>query len=227
MIYTIGHELIHFQQINSAMGMEKTALKNGELELTNFLNYYGNYLGLSTRVLEKINYQIKSQRRTFYGHETLMNKYANCTVLNNLKKAVNISDRNYNNQLQDYGSLLGLITNTGNQVKTKALQEIIPALENAKNILFAKELGLVVNFDEVSSALPTASEEQKNELRPLVMKLARSCERSFEDLLQIANHQLFGVGFSHSPKEADSDALTLYTQLPAIFLGPSYNQTQQ
>jgi hypothetical protein len=52
-----------------------------------------------------------------------------------IRSGINQSREAYEQILNKYGSLFGYMMPNSNQVKVKALQEIIPALENAKNIL--------------------------------------------------------------------------------------------
>ena len=112
-----------------------------------------------------------------------------------------------------------------NQVKVKALQEIIPALENAKNILFAKELGLEISWDEIRSALPSANNMQIKTFGPKILRAVKRALPDYEALTIIGNHQFYGVSF---PRKANlATTLTLKPILSTISLGNSYNQTQQ
>jgi hypothetical protein len=112
-----------------------------------------------------------------------------------------------------------------NQVKVKALQEVIPALENAKNIRFAKELGLEISWDETRSALPSANEAQIKAYGPKIMQALKQANPDFETLTIIGNHQFYGVSFARKLKLSES--ISLKPILSTISLGNSYNQTQQ
>jgi hypothetical protein len=112
-----------------------------------------------------------------------------------------------------------------NQVKVKALQEIMPALENAKNILFAKELGLEIGWDEIRSALPSANNMQLKTFGPKIVRAIKKALPDYEALTIIGNHQFYGVSFAR--KENISSSLSLRPILSTISLGNSYNQTQQ
>jgi hypothetical protein len=107
----------------------------------------------------------------------------------------------------------------------KALQEIIPALENAKNILFAKELGLEIGWDEIRSALPSANDAQLKTFGPKIMRAVKRAVPDYEALSIIGNHQFYGVSFARKLDIAKS--ITLRPILSTISLGNSYNQTQQ
>jgi hypothetical protein len=225
MIYTVGHELIHYQQIREAMNMEKNSLRTSSMSFASFLNYYGNFLGLSSRNVEKLNCLTRNNRRILYGYDLYTFPNNRLKLLNNLKKSLIKNDKSWNNLLKKLGSLIGMILPTSPAIKTKALQEVLPALENAKNILFAKELGLNIAFDEVASALPTANKYQRKVYSQQVNDLVNSTDRSWDSLRIIANHQINGVYFH--PKENEQESLTLNRSLTPIFLGSSYNQTQQ
>ena len=131
----------------------------------------------------------------------------------------------YHQKLSKYGSLFGYMMPVGNAVRVKALREVVPALENAKNIIFAKECGLDIDLDEVRSALPTANRNQVKRYRSLITDAARSWKLDFEALRVIASHQYYGVMFSRADDETEN--LTLVTDPGTIYLSTGYNQTQQ
>jgi uncharacterized circularly permuted ATP-grasp superfamily protein len=224
--YTAGHELIHFQQIQDTMKLEKNALRTSAMEQANFLNYYGNFLGISTRSLENLSCDIQLNRRPLYGFSDRLVPYFSTSVITDLRNSLNSeSNELWEKTLNKYGSLLAYMMPNSPAVKVKALQEIIPALENAKNILFAKELGLEVDYDEVLSALPIANKNQLKQYRSLILKAAKSSKIEWEALRIIGSHQYHGVNFAKTDK--DNSNLTLRPLLTTISLGSSYNQTQQ
>ena len=224
-IYTAGHEVIHFHQIEETTKMEAKALSDGAIAQAHFLNFYGNFLGISAASLEGLSVDISVERQPLYGLADRIVPFFYSGLITELRNGINKSREDYDAMLNKYGSLFGYMMPNSNQVKVKALQEIIPALENAKNIVFAKELGLDVSWDEVRSALPSANEQQLKTFGPKIMKAVKKAFPDYEALVDIGNHQFYGVSFAR--KLNLSDSLTLRPILSTISLGNSYNQTQQ
>jgi hypothetical protein len=54
-IYTAGHEVIHFHQIEETTKLEAKALSDGAIAQAYFLNFYGNFLGVSAASLEGLS----------------------------------------------------------------------------------------------------------------------------------------------------------------------------
>jgi hypothetical protein len=175
--------------------------------------------------LEGLSVEISVERQPLYGLADRIVPYFFTPVITEIRTAINGERKEYHEVLNKYGSLFGHMMPNSNQVKVKALQEILPALENAKNIAFAKELGLKVNWDEIRSALPTASKKQITMFAPKIRQAIKSAKIDYEALITIGNHQFFGVGFPR--KEKLHQTLTLRPTLSTISLGNSYNQTQQ
>lgn len=113
--------------------------------------------------------------------------------------------------------------NTGTRVK--ALQEVLPALENAKNILFAQELGLVIPMNAVKAALPSANDAQVEQYSEEIISAVKDVTPNWEALRIIASHQYHGVTFYRADR--DEDNLTLVPPVVSVAVGSSYNQTQQ
>lgn len=229
LIYTAGHELIHYQQIKHSMAAEKRAIKDGGISMAKFLNYYGNFLGANQRTIDKIEFDMGPQRKPLYGYADRVDeaqkgaKFA--SVMKELDKAIRTSDELWDQTLEKYGSLFSYMMNNSTGIRVKAMQEVLPALENAKNILFAQELGLVVNADAVKAALPTANESQVNYYQDDIHAAVKSPTPNWEALRVIASHQYYGVSFYRA--DNDNDNLTLIPPVSAIAVGSSYNQTQQ
>lgn len=224
-IYTIGHEIIHYHQINETTKMEARALSDGAIAQAQFLNFYGNFLGISNASLESLAADVTATRQPLYGLTDRIVPYFFASVISEIRLAIQKGGDAYTNVLNKYGSLLGYMLPNSTQVRVKALQEIIPALENAKNIRFAKELGLIIPFDEVQSALPAANKEQIRIYRNVINRLISSPIKRIDDLRVIGNHQFQSVSFKRKPDHSKS--LTLTPIYGAIALGNSYNQTQQ
>lgn len=224
-IYTAGHEVIHFHQIDETTKSEAKALSDGAIAQAYFLNYYGNFLGVSAASLEGLSVDISLERQPLYGLADRIVPFFLSPIVTEIRTGINATRQEYDKALNKYGSLFGYMMPNSNQVKVKALQEIIPALENAKNILFAKELGLEIGWDEIRSALPSANNVQLRTFGPKIMRAVKRALPDYEALTIIGNHQFYGVSFA---RQLDiSRSITLRPILSTISLGNSYNQTQQ
>lgn len=225
LIYTAGHELIHYQQIKNSMEAEKRALKDGGLSFAKSLNYYGNFLGANNRSVDTIQFDMNAERKPLYGYMDRMQEHPNAPIIRELKAALRSSDAEWDKKLTQYGSVLGYMTPNTAGTRVKALQEALPALENAKNILFATELGLQVGHDPVQAAMPASNNTQVNQYGDLVISAAKEPKANWEALRVIASHQYHGITFCRADKEEDN--LTLIPQVGSVAMGASYNQTQQ
>lgn len=229
LIYTAGHELIHYQQIKHSMRAEKRAIKDGGISMAKFLNYYGNFLGSNQRTIDRIELDMGPQRKPLYGYadrvEEIRLGMRASNVEKELNKSIRKNDLAWEKSLAKYGSLFSYMMNNSTGIRVKALQEVLPALENAKNILFAQELGLIVNNNAVKAALPTANANQLRYYREEVCAAVRSPKPNWEALRVIASHQYFGVSFYRA--DNDEENLTLVPTVKSIAVGSSYNQTQQ
>ena len=224
-IYTAGHEVIHYHQIEQTTKSEAKALSDGAIAQAYFLNFYGNFLGVSAASLEGLSVDISVERQPLYGLADRIVPNFFSPLMTEIRRGINSSREDYDAVLNKYGSLFGYMMPNSNQVKVKALQEVTPALENAKNILFAKELGLEISWDEIRSALPSANESQLKTFGPKIMKAVKKAQPDFEALTIIGNHQFYGVSFAR--KLDITRSITLRPILSTISLGNSYNQTQQ
>lgn len=224
-LYTIGHELIHAAQIKEVMRMERSALEQSPLEFARFLNHYGNFLSLAANTMEHYQLSLIENRKPLYGLADRIVSQFFSPVIQDVHFGLSRSADVYHEKLSKYGSLFGYMMPVGNAIRVKALREVVPALENAKNIIFAKECGLDIQLDEVRSALPTANRNQVRRYRNLITEAARSWKLDFEALRVIASHQYYGVMFSRA--EDDQENLTIVTDPGTIYLSTGYNQTQQ
>lgn len=224
-MYTIGHELVHFHQIQEMMNFEKSAIEQGPRHFASFMNFYGNFLGLSAPTVAANAELGRNNRLTFFGFNDLLEHKESDALLKGLFKAVHKSDEAFNAKLAKYGSLLGYLVPSANSAKVKALREVIPALENGRNIRFAKELGLDINVCEFKAMLPTANENQVRRLAKTLENVFAQAVLSPENLYLIASHQIFGVQFK-KPKDL-IELVTLKPHLTPLFLSQSYNSLQQ
>jgi uncharacterized circularly permuted ATP-grasp superfamily protein len=224
-IYTAGHEVIHYHQIEETTKMEAKALSDGAIAQAYFLNFYGNFLGVSAASLEGLSVDISVERQPLYGLADRIVPYFFTKLITEIRTGINSSREDYDAVLNKYGSIFGHMMPNSNQVKVKALQEVIPALENAKNIMFAKELGLEIGWDEIRSALPSANIQQIRQNAVKIQRAIKKARPDYEALTVIGNHQFYGVSFAR--KVDLSKSICLKPVLSTISLGNSYNQTQQ
>jgi len=225
MIYTAGHELIHYQQIKHSMQAEKRAIQDGGLSAAKFLNYYGNFLGANQRTIDSINFSMQSERKPLYGFTDRLVKDFSSPIIKELRDSIHKGDEAWSKKLNKYGSLFGYMMPNAVDSKVKALQEVLPALENAKNIIFAQELGLDIPYDAVKASMPSANNTQIKSYRKLITEAATSSAINWEALRIIANHQYHGISFYRADR--DEDNLVLAPRVNAVTVGNSYNQTQQ
>lgn len=225
LLYTAGHELIHYQQIKNSIEAEKRAVKDGGLSFAKSLNYYGNFLGANNRSVDRIQFDLAAERKPLYGYVDRMKEQESAPIIRELKKALNTSDAQWDKTLVKYGSLFGYMTPNSAGTRVKALQEALPALENAKNILFALEIGLEIDLDPVQAALPASNQAQVEQYRELIVSAALGAKADWEALRVIASHQYHGISFCRADREEDN--LTLEPYVESVAMGASYNQTQQ
>jgi hypothetical protein len=223
LLYTAGHELIHYQQIKNSMEAEKRAVKDGGVSLAKFLNYYGNFLGANNRSVDKLQYDLQVERKPLYGYAD--KAFRRTTIINELRRALKTNDNEWENTLTKYGSLLGYMMPNSPATRVKALQEVLPALENAKNITFAKEIGLEINMDATKAAMPASNDVQVAQYRNIIMKAVKTPTKDWEALRVIASHQYHGITFTRADREDLN--LTLKPIITSVAVGQSYNQTQQ
>lgn len=223
--YTVGHELIHYHQIRSMMDLEQKALKEGPAQFARFLHFFGNFLGLAAEKLEDDPSGLAPDRLPVYGFAELQTFQWGKNWVAQFGQALLRGTRAWEKQIRRFGSLVGYSTDVASPARVKAIREVIPALENAKNIRFAKDLGLILPLDEVQSSLPTANKAQRERYQETINKAVYSPRLNWETLRVIANHQYSGLRFPR--REVAEDNLTLKSPLQTIALGGSYNQTQQ
>ncbi|MBC7692608.1 MAG: circularly permuted type 2 ATP-grasp protein [Methylotenera sp.] len=214
--YTLGHELIHFHQIQSLMKRERKSIADGHLAFANFLNFYGSHLGTSVSPVEKFSANTTEHRTVFYGLADIagLKRFAIVKKLLNSYKEGEIS---FVRTMRAHGSLFGMVLPSASATQVKAVREIIPCLENAKNIRFAKDLGLRIEIDEIRSALPAANAAQLKRYRAIIESGLHAPAATPEVLQIIGNHQLYGV----------SASLEIPQNHYPIYLGDSYNSAQQ
>jgi hypothetical protein len=215
--YTLGHELIHAHQIEDLIRKEILSLNQGSLAFAQFLNFYGNYLADNSGMLEKIDANTEHKQTVFHQFYDTLETSPHSELLNQLKETYVNDEKNFEQQLKSLGSWLGFFAQQKTSLQVKAGREIIPCLENAKNIHFAKDLGLKIEIDEVRSALPTANKQEVETYRKMIQRASYTPGADPKVLQIIANHQIYGV---QAPLE-------IQAPFKAMSLGTSYNNSQQ
>ncbi len=224
-LITVGHELVHAGQIRERIEDEHRSLRKGGVEFAAFLNFYANFLSHAAPTREHSSSDASFSRRPLYGLPDRAVSQFFTPVIREVRDGLAQGVREYHRSLDRYGSLFGYMMPVGESVRVKALREVVPALENAKNILFAKECGLRIPLDEAGSALPVANARQRDRYRNLILQAARDWRPHPEALRIIASHQYHGVRFARSADGGWDHAITAGTA--PIFLHRGYNQTQQ
>jgi hypothetical protein len=225
--YTMGHELVHFHQINAMMEREKSSLSAGPVAFSGFLNFFGNFLGSASGAIEGQTADSMLERKTVFGLGDAIeaSKGLTKTWVRDLRESLTRGPTAWNETVSKFGSVIGYSVDATNHDKIRAIREVIPALENAKNIRFMKDIGLDVTLDEVRSALPNANTAQVARYRDLLDRAINSASLDWEALRVIANHQYPGIRFERQP--SPNDNLKLRAALKPIALAGAYNQTQQ
>jgi uncharacterized circularly permuted ATP-grasp superfamily protein len=217
--YTLGHELVHYHQIDELLKKEKTAMNRGSLDFAGFLNYYGNFLGSTHKNSEKKSQRSTPKKHGIEGFEKLIETLGKQRpkLLKKIIDSYSKSESNFEKFLFDSGSLLAWILPSQSADQVKAVREAIPCLENAKNIRFAKDLGLVIHLDETRSALPSANAVELKRYRTLIDRASMSGGAELKILHLISNHQFYGI----------RTELDIRAGFKAIRLADEYNSSQQ
>jgi hypothetical protein len=224
-LMTIGHELIHHEQIQRVIDEEKESLGAGSIAFAGFLNSYAHFLNYAANTIEGNHSDLSRFRKPLFGLVDRMGSGQSSSLMSEMREALVHGRDAYHQVLDRYGGLYGHMMPVSIPVRVKAIKEVIPALENAKNILFAKECGLRISGDEVKSALPVANRIQCERYRNLITEAAKQWSPDLEAVRVIASHQFYGVGFSRVPFTREG---VIFRSDPAsIRLHQGYNQTNQ
>jgi uncharacterized circularly permuted ATP-grasp superfamily protein len=227
--YTLGHELIHRRQMLHLFRRESRALtQNDPEDFARFINFYSNFLGVGSGVVEGSQAQISLTRKPVYGVGSLVGIPGE-NWINEARVALKKGETEWNEFVSSYGGWLALSTEPTAAVRARALRELIPAFENARNLVFAQEVGLEVPVDPVQSAMPAANEEQVERYRQVVLAgvdagFSKIGPELSEALRIIASHQYLGVRFSKA--EVTAQSVRLKSTVQTVSIGESYNQSQ-
>ena len=192
-LFTIGHELVHLDQLRALLAREREAIREGGLAFAAFLNDYCNVLVEAVNAREEGGTAAAGLRRPLYGLPDRMVSQFFSPVIAGIRAGLEASDEAYHRVLDRYGGLLGFMMPVSQALREKALREVDPALENAKNLVFAKECGLRIPVDEVQSVLPAANRVQCERYRARILRAVRGWELDEQTRRVIASHQFHGV----------------------------------
>ena len=90
-IYTAGHEVIHFHQIEETTKLEARALSDGAIAQAYFLNFYGNFLGISAASLEGLSVDISVERQPLYGLADRIVPFFFSNLMTEIRDSINSS----------------------------------------------------------------------------------------------------------------------------------------
>lgn len=199
------------------MKREARSMKRGSLDLAEFLNFYGNFLANASTSVEKLDSTAVFRKCVYFGLADIAGYAEESELVRDYVEAYAKSDEAFEKTIRDAGRLLSWMTPSNAPMQVKAIREVIPCLENAKNLRFAKELGLVISLDETKSALPAANARELKRYKKIIEKASFSGGADPVVLQIIAEHQLFGV----------KTELEIEAGFHAIQLGAAYNSSQQ
>ena len=224
-LFTIGHELIHYEQMQGVIDQERVALQRGPISFAWFLNSYAHFLNFATNTLEGDRFDVSRFRKPLFGLADRMVSAYFTPMMTELRTALARGQEAYHQVLDRYGELYGFMMPVSPSIRMKAFKEVVPALENAKNLVFAKECGLRISADEVKSALPIANLAQRERYRNLIRRATQQWRLEPEAIRVIASHQFYGVSFSSG---SISDAGVVLEPAPtSIRPQLGYHQTDQ
>ena len=208
------------------MEHEQIALKGGSMDFARFLNYYGNFLGLASGTLEAGAAEVILERKPLFGFMDLLPHARGENWVAQMKQALREGNAAWNKKVSDYGSVISYSTDASVQVRVKAIREVIPALENAKNIGFAQDLGLRLPMDKIRSVLPAANPRERARYAPLIERQIRTSAAGLGGLCA-SSPATSTRAYALLDRPIRRETLTLRSPLVAIALCGSYNQTQQ
>jgi len=223
--YTLGHELIHRQQITELLEMEKNAIAKGSEAHAEFLSWYAAFFSFAPGAVESIEHVVARVRRPLFGLADRIVPLFNTAIMKTIRKALVLNGAHWEHLLKSFGSLLSYMMPKGPGIQVKALREVIPAYENAKNLRFLEECGLITSIDWVASALPAANVRQLKRYKPILEQAIHEASPNFEALRLIASHQYYGVRFAR--KQDRTKSLSIEVEPCTIYPVQGYNQTQQ
>ena len=222
--FTLGHEAAHAFQLKEVMEAEARALRAGGDAFSEMMSRFSWFLASSSIARDgECDSGIRT-RVPVHGLPDRMNDSVDSSVIRDLRSALGGSGERFQKTVREYGGGLGYLMEPEPGIRVKALREVIPALENAKNLHFAEECGLVIPLEITSSVLPAASPAQVKRYREAIEARVRDWMPHPETHRIIANHQLFGVRFPLTPGIADGG---WREPLRPVYPSRGYNLTEQ
>ncbi len=225
--YTLGHELVHAFQFEELQHLESQISSNSPLGNIVFATLFAGIFENDFSGADFENTNRTLGRQHIFGFKNLLGmklKKQKATFLQRLLSAAKKGPEAWNHVLKEIGNSVAYATSPRNCDRVRASREVLPALENAKNIRFAKSLGLKCRNDEYSSAMPFCSQQYRNIHRSVVDELIESTSPSWEQLRILANAQLPGVFFPKNPNP--KDWAMIRASYGAISLGGISTQSQ-
>ena len=220
--YTLGHELIHAYQLEQLQKQEEESHAS-PLGAALFCNLYANIFEIDFESFCFENTNRILGRHNVFGVKNILSS-DNCNWIKQLCSSGKKGSEYWNRKLLEFGTSMGYFTKPRTNDKARACREVLASVENAKNIRFAKELGLVCPTSEYDAAMPCADEHYKRIHRAVVEKLITSTKPNWEYFRILANAQLAGVFFSRA--QSDSGWSFLEGGYGAICIGGIASQTQ-
>lgn len=214
---TIGHELIHYYQIEEFQNLEKKSREKGSVDFAKYLNLYGNFLGDSVGAIEKLSENTVFKKSILYGLPDLKPLEEKSKFVQKLIQAYQNGEQELERLIERNGSTISWMIPENTSLQLKALREVIPCLENIRNLHFAESLGLDFKFDLFQWGVPQATKKELKLLKPLLKKSLENPEFNDEVLYWIAQYQLKGI---RTP-------LKLKAKYHAIQMSQSYGSAQQ
>jgi uncharacterized circularly permuted ATP-grasp superfamily protein len=214
---TLGHEFIHYYQIEEFQNREKKARQQGAADFAKFLNLYGNVLGESVGAIEQLNEGTVFRRTILYGLPDLKPLEEKSKMIRELIQAYRKSEGDLEKFMERQGASVSWMMPENTALQLKALREVLPCVENIRNLHFIESLGVRLPFDLFRWAVPQASPKEVQSLKPILKRLLTSPKLENDALYWIAQHQFTGV----------RTGLTLKPRYHAVHLSQSYGSAQQ
>jgi uncharacterized circularly permuted ATP-grasp superfamily protein len=222
--FTLGHEAAHAFQLKEVMEAEARALRTGGDAFSEMMSRFSWFLASSSNARDG-EYELGIRTRVpVHGLPDRMNDPVDTSVIRDLRSALGAPGDRFQKTVREYGGGLGYLMEPEPGIRVKALREVIPALENAKNLLFAEECGLEIPLEITSSVLPAASPAQVKRFKEAIEARVRDWMPHPETHRIIANHQLFGVRFPLTPGILDAG---WREPLRPVYPSRGYNLTEQ
>ncbi len=238
--YTVGHEIIHYYQIQDEMKTEREAIVTSNdspsgdhhtTEASHFINRFGNFFTHANIAIDPSEIKFQEQRTPVVGFVDflVLAKSRTATWVHALFEAHQLGPNAWNEKVKELGGTLAYSVDSGVSSQVKSLREILPALENGRNLAFLSQLGLELpkHFSSsiTSSVLPAANQKEQDFYTQIIQDCVLSANLSGPQARLIGSFQHPGVRFQNA--QVHNGELVLKAPLLSIVPGHGYNQTQQ